>query len=87
MITTAKKIVLIVLNAQHRDRGDEQHRINFAEELTHGDSITMNGDWFAWTLLAMYVIATLAYCCDGNWPKVLYFGGSAIITIGILMSH
>jgi len=47
----------------------------------------MNGDYFAYTLLAMYCIATLCYAWDGNWPKVLYFGGSAIITIGILMSH
>lgn len=47
----------------------------------------MSGDWFAYTLLALYVIATAVYAIEGNWPKVAYFGGSAIITIGILSSH
>lgn len=47
----------------------------------------MKGDYFAYTLLAMYCITTLAYLIEGNWPKFMYFCGSAIITIGILMSH
>lgn len=46
----------------------------------------MRGDYFAYALLAIYVVATAAYGCEGNWPKFMYFAGSAIITIGILMS-
>lgn len=46
----------------------------------------MKGDWFAITLLVLYVVATLMYLREGNWAKVLYFGGSAVITISILMS-
>lgn len=46
----------------------------------------MKGDWFAITLLALYVIATLLYVYEGHWSKSLYFGGSAIITLGILLA-
>jgi hypothetical protein len=46
----------------------------------------MKGDWFAITLLVLYVIATVTYGVEGNWNKVLYFGGSAVITLSILMS-
>ena len=47
----------------------------------------MKGDWFAITLLSLYVIATILYLWEGKWSKSLYFGGSAVITIGILISH
>jgi drug/metabolite transporter (DMT)-like permease len=46
----------------------------------------MKADYFAYTLLAIYVLATLAYLFEGNWPKFMYFAGSAIITIGIMMT-
>jgi len=46
----------------------------------------MKGDYFAYTLLAIYIVTTLIYGREGNWSKVLYFGGSAIITISILMT-
>jgi hypothetical protein len=46
----------------------------------------MKADYFAIGLLIVYIIATGLYARELNWPKVLYFGGSAIITLGIIMS-
>jgi len=47
----------------------------------------VKADYFAIGLLIVYVIATLLYAREYNWPKVMYFGGSAIITLGIILSH
>lgn len=46
----------------------------------------MRADWFAYLLLAIYVMATLLYLYEGHWSKSLYFGGSAIITLGIMLA-
>jgi hypothetical protein len=46
----------------------------------------MKADYLVWGLLAAYIAATLMYATERNWPKMLYFSGSAIITLGILMS-
>lgn len=46
----------------------------------------MKADYFAIFLLIVYIVATVLYVRELNWPKVMYFGGSAIITLGILMS-
>jgi len=47
----------------------------------------MKADYFAIGLLITYTIATTLYAYERNWPKVMYFGGSAIITLGIILSH
>lgn len=46
----------------------------------------MKADYFAIFLMIVYIIAMLLYALEFNWPKVLYFGGSAIITLGIVLS-
>lgn len=42
------------------------------------------GDLLLKFLTVVYVLAAAAYACDGNMPKSLYFGGSAILSIGVI---
>lgn len=42
------------------------------------------GDLLLKFLLLVYVLAAAAYACDGNVSKSLYFGGSAILSLGVL---
>ena len=41
-------------------------------------------NWFVIGLCVVYALSTFVYVYEGNWPKVLYFGGSAILTTGVL---
>jgi len=36
-------------------------------------------------LLAVYVILTFLSAFERNWGRALYFGGAAILTIGVLV--
>ena len=44
----------------------------------------MTGDLFLKALIGLYTVATFAYAYEGAWPKVLYFCGSVILSIGVL---
>jgi hypothetical protein len=43
------------------------------------------GDKLTSLLIVANIIITAAYLYEGNIPKVLYFGGATILTIGVLM--
>lgn len=45
----------------------------------------MKADWVVIGLLVVYVVAAVLYIREGNWSKTLYFAGSAVLTIGILL--
>lgn len=44
------------------------------------------GDKLVYVMLALYVLAVLGYAYDGNWPKVLYFIGAIILSLGVLLA-
>jgi hypothetical protein len=44
----------------------------------------MSGDLFLKGLIALYTVATFAYAYEGAWPKVLYFAGSVVLSVGVL---
>jgi len=35
-------------------------------------------------LMIEYTLVAIAYGFDGNWPKVLYFVGATILSLGVL---
>lgn len=44
------------------------------------------GDYLIYLMLALYALAVIGYAWDGNWPKVLYFVGAIILSLGVLWS-
>lgn len=44
----------------------------------------MIGDWFVLALIAQYVIAAIAYLCQGSPWKALYFAGAFVISVAVL---
>ena len=42
------------------------------------------GDTLMWILLVEYILIAVAFGIDGNYPKVLYFVGAGILTLGVL---
>lgn len=43
----------------------------------------MNGFRFTCLLVCAYLVAAVLFACERQWPKVAYFLGSAILTIGV----
>jgi hypothetical protein len=43
------------------------------------------GDWFAVALVAEYVFLAAVYACEGDWPKVGYWIGAAILGTSVVL--
>jgi len=43
------------------------------------------GDYLTLVMLALYIVAGICYLWDGQYGKLLYFTGAALLTIGLLM--
>ncbi len=44
----------------------------------------ITGDWLMKGFILFYALTTLVYAYEGNVPKALYFGGSVILSVGVL---
>lgn len=42
------------------------------------------GDYLFGLMIVLYAIATVAYGIEGNIPRLMYFGGSVILSLGVL---
>lgn len=43
------------------------------------------GDWLGVALVAEHVFLAVVYACEGNWPKVCYWTGAAILGTGVVL--
>lgn len=44
----------------------------------------INGDALMQGLVVVYVLVAILYATEGNWPKMTYWIGAAIITSSVL---
>lgn len=42
-------------------------------------------DVFVWVSLLLNVCSMTLYCVSGNVPKMVYFGGAVVLTVGVLL--
>ena len=43
------------------------------------------GDWFGIVLVTEYVLLAMVYACEGDWPKVGYWIGAAILGTSVVL--
>ncbi len=43
------------------------------------------GDWFGIALVVEYARMAVVYAGDGNWPKVCYWVGAALLATGVAL--